>query len=250
MSSCRTPDFGRLAERYDALRNTGPFWPELVDRVVEEADLRGRRVLDVGAGTGKWATVLAERYGCKVWGIDASPEMLARARGRVPAGVGLREGSAEQLPFKDGWFERVLMSLVLHLAERTKALTEAHRVLEPGGKLAVVTFDYSHFEHYLLGPFFPSFEARDKERFPSAAGLEEELLAGGFAEARLTRFSQRERVTRDKLLSRIRGKHISTFQLIDDEEYRAGLERAERELPETAENRLEWLLAVAVRGTG
>src|SRR5436190_7686371 len=138
MSSSRTPEFGQLAERYDELRNTGEFWPELVEHVVVEADLRGRRVLDVGAGTGKWATVLTERYGCKVWGVEASPEMLAVARGRVPASVGLRAGRAEELPFKEGWFERALMSLVLHLADRPHALAEARRVLEPGGKLAVV----------------------------------------------------------------------------------------------------------------
>jgi ubiquinone/menaquinone biosynthesis C-methylase UbiE len=248
MSSSRTPDFARLAERYDELRNAGEFWPELVERVVEEADLRGRRVLDIGAGTGKWATVLAERYGCKVWGIDASPEMLEVARKRAPESVGLRTGRAERLPFKDEWFERVVMSLVLHLTDRRKALTEAHRVLEPGGVLAVVTFDYEHFEQYLLAPYFPSFEVRDKERFPDARDLEQELLAAGFESPRLTRFSQREQVSRESLLARIRGRHISTFQLIDDEEYRAGLERAERELPETAENRLEWLLARATRG--
>ena len=50
------------------------------------------------------------------------------------------------------------------------------------------------------------------------------------------------------VLERIRGKHISTFQLISDEEYRAGLERAERELPGEMENVLEWIVAVAVKG--
>src|SRR5207248_1569998 len=96
--------FAKLAPSYDELRNTGEFWPELVERVVEEADLRGRRVLDVGSGTGRWAAALAERYSCKVWGIDTSPEMLEVARERVPDGVGLRVGRAEQLPFKDAWF--------------------------------------------------------------------------------------------------------------------------------------------------
>jgi ubiquinone/menaquinone biosynthesis C-methylase UbiE len=247
MSSSRTPDFSGIAERYDELRNTGDLWPELVERVVERADMRGRRVLDVGSGTGRWAEALAGRHGCKVWGVDAEPEMIEVARRRVPAGVGLKGGRAEDLPFKDGWFERVLMSLVIQLADRRKAFAEAFRVLEPGGILAVVTFDHSHFDGYLLGPFFPSFEARDKERFPSAAELERELAAAGFASVQVTPFTQRERVGKDTLLERIRGKHISTFQLIDEEEYRAGLERAERELPDRAENVLEWLIATATR---
>src|SRR6266568_4903949 len=211
MSSSQTHSFfAKLAPNYDELRNTGEFWPELVERVAREADLKGRRVLDVGSGTGRWAAALAERYGCKGWGIDASPEMVELARTRVPAGVGLRVARSEQLPFKDAWFERVLMSLVLHLGDRPKTLAEAYRVLEPGGVLAVVTFDYAHFERYLLGPYFPSFEARDKERFPDARALEQELLDAGFESARLLRLSQREQVTRESLLARIRGRHIST----------------------------------------
>lgn len=242
------PDFGRIARRYDQLRNIGKHWPELVDALVREGDLRGRRVLDVGSGTGRLATVLAERYGCKVWGVEPEPEMIAVARERVPQGVGLRRGRAEDLPFKDGWFERVTMTLVLQLVDRPAAYAEILRVLQPGGRLALATFDYSHFEGYFLGGFFPSFEARDKERFPSAERLEQELRDAGFSEVRLTRLTQRERVSRESVLERIRGKNISTFQLISDEEYRAGLERAERELPAETDHTLEWLIAAGTKG--
>lgn len=249
MSSSPTPevDFRRIAPRYDELRNIGERWTELVDALVEVGELRGRRVLDVGCGTGRLARLLVERYGCKVWGVDPEPAMIDVAREGVPQGVGLKIGMAEELPFKDGWFERVTMTLVLQLVDRRKAYAEAVRVLQPGGRLALATFDYAHFERYFLGAYFPSFEARDKARFPSANDLESELHAAGFAEIRLTRLTQHDTVDRETVLERIRGKHISTFQLISDEEYRAGLERAERELPDKVENVLEWIVAAGER---
>lgn len=211
---------------------------------MREGDLTGRRVLEVGCGTGRFLAALAGR--AKAWGIDPSPEMLEVARGRVD-GAGLKLGSAEELPFKDGWFERAAMWLVVHLVDRPRAFSELHRVLAPGGRFAIATFDPAHFDEFWLNALFPSLEAVDRARFPTAEQLETELGATGFNDARLTRLSQKGSIDRAGALERIRGKHISTFDLLDDDEYASGLERAERELPEQVEYRLEWLLVVAVR---
>jgi len=201
-------------------------------------------VLDIGCGTGRFLAQLAEI--AKGWGVDASPEMLEVARTRV-GGAGLKLGSAEELPFKDGWFERATMWLVAHLVDRPRAFAEAARVLEPGGRFAVATFDPSYFDEFWLNELFPSMEAADRARFPTADELTAELAP--FDEVRLIRLSQTGSLTREVALDRIRGKHISTFDLIEDEEYEAGLERAERELPERVDYRVEWLIAVAVRQT-
>ena len=215
--------------------------------LVLEGDLRGRRVLEVGCGTGVLAAALAEREAARVWAIDPEPAMLEVARARVPAGVGLKAGSAEALPFRDAWFERAVLRLVIHLVDRTRALPELARVLAPGGRAAIATFDPSHFDRFWLNRLFPSLEGIDRARFPEPAELVRELAVAGFGVVRVFRLSQRRELDRDTALERIRGRHISTFDLLSEEEIAAGAERAERELPPSVVVALEWAVVVADR---
>jgi ubiquinone/menaquinone biosynthesis C-methylase UbiE len=211
---------------------------------VRAGDLGGRRVLEVGCGTGRLAAALSERERCRVWAVDPAPEMLAVARTRTGPRVGLRLAAAEALPFRAGWFERVVMRLVVHLVERPRALAEARRVLGPGGRLAIATFDPSHFDAYWLNAYFPSLEAIDRARFPTPETLRGELAAAGFVDVRTTPVRQRGQLGREGALEKVRGRHISTFDLIGDGEYRAGLERLERELPERVDYALDWVVVV------
>jgi ubiquinone/menaquinone biosynthesis C-methylase UbiE len=239
-----TPDFGARARVYDTLRPTDVAWWEAFDALVELGDLRGRRVLDVGCGTGRLAAALAEQAHAKVWGIDRSAEMVTVARETLPAGVGVRQGEAERLPFRDGWFDRVTMSLVLHLVDRPLALVEARRVVPSDGRIAISTFHPEHFSSYWLLPFFPSIRAIDEERFPTPDQMELELAEAGFLRVTSRRLGASLEISRDEALARIRGRHISTFDLLSDAELEEGTARAERELPERIETRLERLVMV------
>jgi SAM-dependent methyltransferase len=238
----RVPDFGARAARYDDLRPVDESWWQLFDVLVREGDLRGRRILEVGCGTGALAAALAEREAARVWAVDTEPAMARLARRRIST-VKLAPGEA--LPFRAAWFERAVMRLVVHLLDRDRALPELRRVLAAGGRAVIATFDPSHFDGFWLSHFFPTLEAIDRARFPDPAGLEAELQTAGFASTRTVRLSQRHELTRQMALERIRGRHISTFDLLEADEIRTGTERAERELGGHVEVRLEWAIVVA-----
>jgi SAM-dependent methyltransferase len=95
----------------------------------------GTRLLDVACGPGFIAGAAADR-GAIVTGLDFAAAMLVQARRRLPA-LTFREGDAEALPFETGSFDAVVMNFgLLHLARPDAALTEALRVLRPGGRYA------------------------------------------------------------------------------------------------------------------
>jgi len=96
----------------------------------------GKPVLDAGCGTGKLAEyVKNSRY---LTGVDWSPTMLSRTRGRY--GGGVISADIGHLPFTSGAFEQVVSINVLYaVADPARALAELARVLRPGGQLLLAT---------------------------------------------------------------------------------------------------------------
>ena len=101
------------------------------------------RVLDVGSGLGGPSRFLAWRYGCRVSGVDLTAEfcrvaeMLTRLTGLVGR-VDYRQGNALDLPFADVSFDVVWsQNAAMNIADRDQLYREMHRVLRPGGKLAL-----------------------------------------------------------------------------------------------------------------
>jgi ubiquinone/menaquinone biosynthesis C-methylase UbiE len=119
------------------------------DRLLAFAGLAvGEHVLDVGCGTGSLAIAAKRQVGASgaVDGVDASPEMIARAQAKARkrrVAVSFQLAVAEALPFPDARFDVVLATLMLHhlpRPARQRCVAEMRRVLKPSGRVLVVDF--------------------------------------------------------------------------------------------------------------
>ena len=117
------------------------------------------RALDAACGTGRHTAHLA-RLGHQVIGVDLTPDMLARARERLPEAE-FQTADLRELPAEDASFELIVCALALaHLPELDDPVSELARVLAPGGRLVVSVL---HPFQALLGWHAP-FTGKDGRR--------------------------------------------------------------------------------------
>jgi SAM-dependent methyltransferase len=115
---------------------------EATNTLLEACNIqKDKTYLDVGCGIGTTSVLMAQKYGCKVVGLDTSQDLLNEAaelvkRKNLQDRVSFRQGDALNLPFGDNEFDGVIGQAVLILVkDKPKAVREALRVIKPGGTI-------------------------------------------------------------------------------------------------------------------
>lgn len=103
-------------------------------------DVKNKKILDVGAGTGRLAVALA-RIGAEVTALDVSGRMLEQIKNKSK-NIKTVAGDAETLPFNDNTFDFVVAAfLIVHLKDPSRFFDEAYRVLKDNGLLIVTNIN-------------------------------------------------------------------------------------------------------------
>lgn len=197
------------------------FWVPLLAAALRLGE--GDELLDVGCGTGGFSRSLAAG-GARVTGLDRAGAFLAVAR--EFGGVAWVEGEADALPFADGSFDRVLLSLVLHqLGEPERGVAEAFRVLRPGGRVVVRTFAPEDAAARVPERFVPSMAAADAARLPSIECVVGWLDAAGFDEVEVERHLRNEQLDLAQEERSLRAEVAGRYAFVTDAELEEGVRR-------------------------
>jgi ubiquinone/menaquinone biosynthesis C-methylase UbiE len=257
-------NYDRIATRYDAHRGWDATVPLRALELATGARLRGIEpagaILEIGCGTGNMTRWLLDTWPGPVVALDLSRGMLAQARAKLGDARFVR-APADRMPFRERSFEAALGSFFLHHlngAARTRFFQELRRVLGASrvrhriGGAAFVTSSHTQIRSSYLTRWFPSVAELDCARFPDLDVLREELAAAGFAEIAVSEVSRSVPRGGAEYLDKVRGRFISTLELVPESEFSAGLNAMEKQLAADGHlGDLSWYASIvhARRGT-
>ena len=227
--------YDRIGKTYAQTRSSDPRIAEKLLAILLSSP--ASTVVDIGAGTGSYAQVLA-KHGYRVFAIEPSETMLSQAIAH-PAIDWIR-GYADNLPLPDRSVDAAIIMLAFHhFPDYRQALSEVHRVVG-NGQIVLFTYDPATISSFWLTEYFPSFVKDVKSTFLPIPQLVEAIQAVAGNEVNVLPFALPNDLSdsfaavgwaRPELYldSDIR-KGISSFTQIDDNDLSFGLSRLAKDL--------------------
>jgi ubiquinone/menaquinone biosynthesis C-methylase UbiE len=226
LSDARKVHYTDISKTYDKHRS---YSKDEMKEIINFAGIKpGAKVLDLGCGTGNVASGLRELIDTDTVGLDISLPMLSIARDKSLEVI-CADASHGRLPFRDASFDAIIGAYVIHQIDNLDNLfTECHRILHRG-VLVLLTSSHRQSErhHPVIKRFFPGLIDADKARFPDIPEIDRLLDSAGFTDIK----HQETRVQRipldEEYLEKVKGKYVSTYQLIPQSEFEAGVAKLE-----------------------
>jgi ubiquinone/menaquinone biosynthesis C-methylase UbiE len=195
------------------------------------------RILDVGSGTGRFATLLAEWFGVLVIGVEPAAGMRnAAAATARRSGIFYVGGCAERLPVRAEFFAAALLSNVFHhIKDRPACAKELHRALSPGGSVVIRGAFAGRLGEITLFEHFPEAKVIC-EQFATLDETLEVFRKSGFVLESIDRVIQRTCSSLKDLAARTQLRADTTLALMTDEAFaarQAALEAAAAESDST-----------------
>ncbi len=218
-------DYDKQSEVYDRGRTLPregiEIWMVTARRHVPEAT----RILDLGAGTGRFSAALADAYDADVYAIEPSAGMREQARSKPHELVHVVAGRAEEIPLPDATIDFAWLSNVIHHFDDIPAAAHELRRVVRGALL--VRGAFGGVDVPTLYRFFPGSQ-RVVDSMPTIAEAIDAFEAAGFGSFRRETVEQLLANSLADMVPRIRLRADTALELITDDEFAKGLAELER----------------------
>jgi methionine biosynthesis protein MetW len=215
-----------ISKIYNSYRS----YPEsLIEKIIALGRIsQEKKVLDLGCGTGNIASQLRTAIKADVIGVDASFAMLKAAKDKSLEVI-CADIDNQQLPFRDGSFDTIIVAYVIHQIKNLELLlSECYRVLRDG-VLVLLTSSHKQIEnqHPVIKDFFPSYIDIDKGRFPDIHHVDYLLNSLGLKDIKHEEITLENIPIDYEYLRKVKNKYVSTYHLIPQSEFENGVKQLE-----------------------
>jgi ubiquinone/menaquinone biosynthesis C-methylase UbiE len=219
-------DYTGISKIYDSYRS---YPDDLIKRIIELGRIgRGKKVLDLGCGTGNIAYQIKNIVDADLIGVDVSLDMLKVAKSKSLEVV-RTDVDNQQLPFRDSSFDTVMGAYVIHQIKNLNfMLSEIYRVLRDG-VLVLLTSSHRQIEnqHPIVKEFFPSYVDIDKGRFPDIDRIDSLLESLAFKDIKNEEVTVANIPIDYEYLQKVKNKYVSTYHLMPESEFENGIAKLE-----------------------
>ena len=241
-------DYDKQAAVYDRGRSLPPEaitqWMLVVRRHIGD---EAQTILDLGSGTGRFSSALADAFGVDVIAVEPSVGMRRQAKTKTQAHVRMVGGSAEQLPLADRSCHAAWLSNVIHHFDDVPAAArELRRVLTEGAPVLIRGAFAGRGPIPTLYRFFPG-TRNAVDSFPSVNDVFEAFEKTGFANMSVERVEQLLAYKLADMVDRVRQRADTTLEKLSDEDFAQGLAELERAAKTETGPVLDYLDLLVVR---
>ena len=226
-------NYNILAQDYDLTRNINI---DTVKTLLSKATINKHSyVLDFGCGTGNYTWAIKKLTNANIFGVEPSDGMREKAQAKGTE-IDFRKGDHSYIPFDNDFFDFIYMTDVIHHVPDLHAMfAEFFRVLNPNGKICILTESHEQLESRFWSAYFPATVVAEKKRYPDISTI--------IAVAKRCGFKTQEIINTDSektfeisldFIKLVENKGFSMFRLISDEDFESGLKR----LKEDYENKV------------
>lgn len=223
-------NYNQTCKIYDLVREADRA---TINRIIEEGKITcDSKVLEIGCGTGNYATLITDITKAQVFGMDQSEGMLHKALEKT-SGVIFVHGDAETLEaFEDNYFDVIYMVDVIHHIKDIKTMfMNINRVLKKDGTILIFTDSYESIRSRLTTKYFPETLEAELKRYQSTEEIFEALQTIGFREIKADILNVGvDENAGEKLIKVAEIKGYSMFNLISQEAIDKGIERLKADL--------------------